>query len=314
MIPFFTGCAMGEIVYVLSDDGDHYYVYASNSRVTEDAFEGICPYYSEETGPVDEPLEGTLPVTSIAAMGFMGCSKLTNIVVPDFITRIDYSAFAYCTNLKSVVLPSGLKTVPYGIFGGCNSLFFVDIPESVETIAPYAFYLSHLHEIIIPSTVTSLGEGAFYRCEYLTSVEIYADIDTIPYATFCSCQSLKDVTLPATIKEIKGYDLLNGNGEVITEDDVIHYVYGEENDTENPNYEDNTKESIPAFYYGYLEAGSETITFDYELENLWFMGTEAQLREVVVGEYNVCLTESTKLTVHCMDGNGEWADFDNWRF
>ncbi|MCD8205184.1 MAG: leucine-rich repeat domain-containing protein [Clostridia bacterium] len=313
MLPLFSGCSEGRIVYALGDDGEHYYIYASLTNVSEAAFEGICPYYSEETGPVNEPLEGTLPVTTIGTMGFLGCNKLKNIAVPDFITTIGYSAFAYCTNLKSITLPASLKSVPYGIFGGDNSLFYVDIPEGVERIESYAFYFSHLHEIVIPSSVTYLGEGAFYRCDYLTSVEIYADIDTIPYGTFCSCMSLEDVTLPATIKEIKGYDLLNGNGEVISEDDVIHYVYGAENDTENANYEDNVRESIPAFYYGYLDAGSDTITFDYELKNLWFLGTEAELHAVVIGDYNVCLTESSVLTVHCME-NGEWKTFDSWRF
>ncbi|MCD8206920.1 MAG: leucine-rich repeat domain-containing protein [Bacteroidales bacterium] len=305
-MPFFTGCVAGEIVYVLSEDEDHYFVYASKANLSEEAFAGICPYYSEETGPVAEYVEGTLPVTSIAAMGFSGCTKLKEIVVPDFITNIGYSAFAYCTGLCSLTLPSSLKIIPYGMIGGCNSLKYLEIPDGVERIETNAFYASHIKSITIPESVTYMGEGVFYRADYLESATIYANIDTVPYGTFCSCPNLRELTLPATVKEIKGYELVNGNGEVISEDDVIHYQYGAENDTEDPNYEDNVTETVPAFYYSSLEAGSNTITFDYELETLYFLGTEKELNEIVVGEYNICLTDSTVLTVYC------WED-DDWK-
>lgn len=315
MVPLFTGCATGEIVYCLSEEGDHYFVYASRTNISEEAFNGICPYYSEETGPVTEPLEGTLPVTSIAGQGFFGCSKFKNIEVPDFITNIGYSAFAYCQSLESFKFPDNenFKTVPYGIFGGDKCLNQVEIPETVERIEAYAFYSSCLYEVTIPASVTYMGAGVFYRDEYLTKADIYAQIDAVPYATFCSCMRLEEVTLSSTIKEIKGYEYVNKENKVISEDDIIpSSAMATDEEKADPNYEDNVSETVPAFYYTYLESGSDTITFDYELQRLYYLGTEAELNDVVVGEYNVCLTESTVLTVYCWE-DGAWKEV-NWNF
>ena len=81
--------------------------------------------------------------------GFMNCSSLTSITIPDSVTSIGYCAFSSCDSLTSVVIEDGVTSIGENAFAWCASL------TSIE----------------IPSSVTSIGEHAFYECTSLASIE-----------------------------------------------------------------------------------------------------------------------------------------------
>ena len=54
-------------------------------------------------------------VTNIGEWAFGGCS-LTNVVVPDSVTSIEFSTFRYCTNLTSVTIGNSVTSIGYGAF------------------------------------------------------------------------------------------------------------------------------------------------------------------------------------------------------
>ncbi len=59
---------------------------------------------------------------------FHYCSSLTDVEIPNSVTRIRDFAFSECTSLASVILPTSLKTLDGNAFSYCSSLVEVTIP------------------------------------------------------------------------------------------------------------------------------------------------------------------------------------------
>ena len=57
--------------------------------------------------------------------------EIKDLVIPNTITEILWSAFHGCTGLTSVTFPSSVKTIGYSAFKGCRGLTDVTIPSSV---------------------------------------------------------------------------------------------------------------------------------------------------------------------------------------
>ncbi len=89
---------------------------------------------TETTGKVTIPetIDG-YEVTEIALCGFSD-SDITEIVIPDFITRINDYAFSDCTKLTSVTISDGVESIGYCAFVSCYSLNRIYIPPTVTEI------------------------------------------------------------------------------------------------------------------------------------------------------------------------------------
>ena len=95
---------------------------------------------------------------------FVGCTSLTEIVIPDSVTEIGVQAFYGCTKLESVTLPinKNFKEIRPATFAGCTRLTDIIIPDSVETINQAAFEgCTSLIYVAIPNSVFEIGGDAF---------------------------------------------------------------------------------------------------------------------------------------------------------
>ena len=141
-------------------------------------------------------------VTNISEGAFSDCGNLTNVTIPDSVTRIGDSAFNYCNSLKSIVIPDSVTSIDRCAFRNCGGLTNIIIPDGVTCISDYVFsYCSNLTSITIPDSVTSIGRDAFYDCK-LTSVEIPYGVTSIGNNAFGYCSSLTSITIPASVTSI----------------------------------------------------------------------------------------------------------------
>ena len=121
----------------------------------------------------------------IGSSAFMGCSELTDITIPDGVTRIGKDVFLQCKNLQSITLPfigesAGSEENPHFgyIFGA------VDYTENNECVP----------ESLTTVTITSgarIGDNAFNGCKKITKVNVLQTVDGVGQFAFNGCSSLR---------------------------------------------------------------------------------------------------------------------------
>lgn len=61
-------------------------------------------------------------ITAIEAYCFRGCTRLTEINIPDSVESIGQNTFDECTGIKELVIPSKISMIPQSSIRGCTSL------------------------------------------------------------------------------------------------------------------------------------------------------------------------------------------------
>ena len=92
-----------------------------------------------------------------------------------------------------------------------KSLKNIEIPEGVSVISKEAFCETDIKSVHFPKSLLKIGNSAFWLCEELESVTFEEDcaLTEIEEYGFCSCISLKKITLPESIKSIYSYAFMN---------------------------------------------------------------------------------------------------------
>ena len=148
-------------------------------------------------------------VTRINADAFYGCTGLTSVVIPDSVTSIGSYAFYNCTGLTAVYYTGDIAGWCGISFGNENANpiryageLYIDgqlvtdlvIPDSVTEIKDYAFYgYTGLTSVTIGTSVTSIGDYAFRNCKGLTTVTIGTSVTSIGGVAFWFCYKLVEV-------------------------------------------------------------------------------------------------------------------------
>lgn len=141
-------------------------------------------------------------LTKVGSYAFES-TYLTQIVLPNTIKEIGQSCFSNSYHLESITFPEGLEYLPEKICYTCPRLIKVIIPNGVKSIGDAAFrdtpMLSH---ITLPESVTEVGLEIFCGSG-LVSFSFPQKLQYINYDMFRSCQSLLEIVIPETIKEIR---------------------------------------------------------------------------------------------------------------
>ncbi len=159
---------------------------------------------------------GGYPVAVIESRAFSNCSKITAVNFPDTLETIGAWAFYNCVNIKDIVIPDSVKTIDVSAFDHCTGLKSVEIGKGVSLIGNYAFAACRKLEklTVDPENTVYHSSG---NCIIKTSENLLThgsvksiipdDGTVVGIASFAFTDSnmLTEITLPKSIKEIKGY-------------------------------------------------------------------------------------------------------------
>ena len=303
----FSGCAsLAEIV-----------IPDSVTEIGEYAFSG-CKSLAEIVIPDS--------VTSIGGSAFSGCTSLAEIVIPDSVTSIGGFAFSGCTSLSKVDLPKNLTMIEGYTFSGCSSLESIVIPDGVTAIGTWNEHdisygntfsgCTSLKEIIIPDSVIKILDHAFSNCTSLESITIGSGVESLGDEWIASCRRLENITVSPENKTYSSVD-----GVLFNKDKSELSAYPIGNKRSSYTIPDGVEKIGKKAFYGCRYIESLTIPVNvieiddsafencYSLKNVYYLGTRAQWKAVVIGTKNEALTRAT---VHCIDDPpcdhiwGEW--------
>lgn len=157
-------------------------------------------------------------VTEIGKRSFHGLDGdsyplyLTNIEIPNTITKIEENAFDNCSFLKSIRIPKSVVKIDADAFSYCMELEQINIEEGNSTYDSRdncnAVIETKTNRIIIgckatkiPQTVNVIGYAAFHGQRMLKSIEIPNSITAIEQSAFLDT-GLTRITLPNSLLSI----------------------------------------------------------------------------------------------------------------
>lgn len=114
---------------------------------------------------------------STVTAAFVGCTKLSQVIIAEGVTTIPANIFRECPALKNVIFPSSLKKINSSAFYKTGFEELV-IPEGLEEISYTCFSSnSNLKTVRLPSSVTSIQNNAFDKrgVKFYVKSESYAE-------------------------------------------------------------------------------------------------------------------------------------------
>ncbi len=168
-----------------------------------------------------------LPVDSVAMNVFAENHTVESITISEGVDRLAIGAINYCANLKELHLPSTLQMNSYGFSAfteapmDCYNLERITLPENSQYLklidgVLYTKDLSTLlycppksahTEINVPEGVEVIGNAAFHMHKTLETITLPSTLIEMDYMVFSGIWTLKEITLPDSLRYIGQYAL-----------------------------------------------------------------------------------------------------------
>ena len=127
---------------------------------------------------------------------YMDGKPITDLIIPEDVTKINSWAFYYCKKLESVVIPNNVTTIGSYVFEGCQKLTTVKMGNNVTAVGGSLFQnCTSLKEINLSNKLTSIPVTMFRGCTELTSISIPDSVQRIGHEAFSDCPKLNSITI-----------------------------------------------------------------------------------------------------------------------
>ncbi len=142
-------------------------------------------------------------VTKITDYAFSGASSISSLSIPNSVKYIGKNSFKNCSALASVVIPGSVECVSDFAFADCLNLLKVKLNDGVKEIGNSAFINCYsLKNVVLSETLQKIGANAFRECYALSGVAFPTNLKSIGDFAFCLCTSLNNVTLNRGLTEL----------------------------------------------------------------------------------------------------------------
>lgn len=154
-------------------------------------------------------------VEQIGRGAFSGCSKLTQITLPDTLTTIEWKAFEY-SGLTSLTIPVNVTSLGDSFISGCSALTSLSIAEGNPTYEMVDGLLYDIPaktlryalpdvsgDVVIRDGTVRIGDDVFKE-HAITSVQLPDSLQKIGNCAFQFCKELKEITFPEGLITIDG--------------------------------------------------------------------------------------------------------------
>lgn len=173
---------------------DSNYEFGWTDKIPENAFSG-CTKLTDIILPES--------ITDIGDWAFYECKSLKEIDIPDYVTSIGDSVFGLCSSLTEITIPASVQVIGQQCFSSCGELKKIHLDEGLKEIKSGAFdFCKKLEKITIPDSVDSLGDYAFGWCTGLKSVVLPKQLKNIEEGTFYLCSNLVKIEIPNQVETI----------------------------------------------------------------------------------------------------------------
>ena len=144
-------------------------------------------------------------VESIGYSAFYGCKSLKKVTLSKNLKFIDAEAFQYCENMKLTdsKLPASLEEIQHHAFANCISLTKIVLPDGLKYMNYREFErCTGLTEVGLPANMLGNNGRNFAGCENIKKVTFAKGVKTIPKGILAECTGLETITIPASVTYI----------------------------------------------------------------------------------------------------------------
>lgn len=160
-------------------------------------FESRIPRY--------KTVDGILYSADMKTLVLCPKEKTGEVIIPDGVTRIRRQAFCL-TKISRVVFPDSLVRIEDEAFYQCKNLKEVDFGNGIERLGTdgkqLIFSGCAFEKLVFPSQIREIGISAFSECYKLKEVVFNEGLEKIATDAFKNCMMLREVNLPASIREL----------------------------------------------------------------------------------------------------------------
>lgn len=203
----------------------------------------------------------------------------STVNIPDggSVENIGSHAFSYLEDIGDIVIPEGVKTIEYSAFRNCYGVTSLTLPSTVTSIDSSAFYYCVIQSITVApqNTVYKSIGNCLIEIESKTLIKgcnssVIPDdgsVEIIGRMAFMDCKTITEISIPEGVVSIQSQAFYNTNANSISLPDTLQFI-GDDAFLITPYYSDKNNWDNGALYIGkYLIKANSSLSSEYTVRD-----------------------------------------------